>query len=61
MKKIFVAFLAAMMVCVSFAGCVDPQASVVDKQRTLAIANKLTDAQPTPSDIDFSLESTVRR
>lgn len=57
MKKIFAAFLAAMMVCVNLAGCdAPPQASTVDRQKTLAIANKLSDAQPTPSDIDFSLE-----
>ena len=57
MKKIFAAFLAAMMVCVSLVGCdTPPQASTIDRQKTLAIANKLSDAQPTPSDIDFSLE-----
>lgn len=57
MKKIFAAFLAAVMICAGLIGCsTPPQASVVDKQKTLAIANKLADAQPTPSDIDFSLE-----
>jgi len=57
MKKIFAAFLAAMMVCVNLVGCdAPPQASTIDRQKTLEIANKLSDAQPTPSDIDFSLE-----
>jgi hypothetical protein len=46
-----------MMVCVSLVGCdAPPQASTIDRQKTLEIANKLSDAQPTPSDIDFSLE-----
>jgi len=57
MKKIFAAFLAAMMVCANLVGCdAPPQASTIDRQKTLEIANKLSDAQPTPSDIDFSLE-----
>lgn len=57
MKKIFAAVLAAMMICVSLVGCdAPPPASTVDRQTTLTIANKLSDAQPTPSDIDFSLE-----
>lgn len=57
MKKIFSAFVAALMICVSLVGCdTPPQASTIDRQKTLAIANKLSDAQPTPSDIDFSLE-----
>ena len=57
MKKLFAAVLAAMMICVSLVGCdAPPQASTVDRQKTLEIANKLSDTQPTPSDIDFSLE-----
>ena len=56
MKKIFSAFVAAVMICVSLAGCDNPQASKIDRQRTLTIGNKLSDVQPTPSDINFSLE-----
>ena len=56
MKKMFAAFLAALMMSVGIIGCDNPQASTVDRQRTLAIGNKLSDAQPTPTDIDFSLE-----
>ena len=57
MKKIFAAVLAAMMVCVSLVGCeYIPPASEVDREATKKIGDKLADAQPTPTDIDFSLE-----
>ena len=41
-----------------FAGCEDIQDSQteLDKNSTLDIANKLASNQPTPTDIDYSLE-----
>ena len=57
MKKIFAVTLAVMMVCISLAGCeYVPPASEIDKSATIKIGDKLADAQPTPRDIDFSLE-----
>ena len=57
MKKIFAVILVAMMACMSLAGCeYVPPASEIDKNATITIGNKLADAQPTPRDIDFSLE-----
>lgn len=57
MKKIFSAFVAALMICVSLVGCdYVPPASEVDREATKKIGDKLADVQPTPTDIDFSLE-----
>lgn len=56
MKKIFAATLAALTVCVSFAGCDTSSATKADRERTIGIGNKLAQEQETPTDIDFSLE-----
>ena len=61
MKKIFLAFVAALMICVSLAGC-DGSAVTVsggssgDTQKTIAVGNTMASKQATPTDIDFSLE-----
>lgn len=57
MKKIFSAFVAALMICVSLVGCeYVPPASEADREATMKIGDKLADSQPTPRDINFSLE-----
>lgn len=56
MKKIFATILTALTVCVSIVGCGTPSATMIDRERTIGIGNKLAQAQETPTDIDFSLE-----
>ena len=61
MKKIFSAFAAALMICVSLVGC-DGSAVTVsgdssgDTQKTISVGNTMASKQATPTDIDFSLE-----
>lgn len=66
MKKKIVMMMAAMMVCASFVSCDSETVTAgtyTDKQSTVAIADKLQANQPTPTDIDYSLEryNLIRR
>ena len=70
MKKILVATLLLALVCAMFTGCMDMTATAntsngtaQDTDRTQSVANKLQSNQPTPTDIDYSLEryNLVRR
>lgn len=59
--------IVLLVLCVSFTSCdVDAattNGATADKQNTLNIANKLQSNQPTPTDIDYSLEryNLIRR
>ena len=59
MKKILCAMMAVILLVV-LTGCDDtpvaPTGSTADRQNTKAVANMLSQNQPTPTDIDFSLE-----
>lgn len=62
MKK-FIAILCALtMICVMFAGC-ELDGATADTQTTIKNAEKLQSNQPTPTDIDYSLEryNLIRR
>ena len=66
MKRfIEIAIIAIVTVCL--AGCDDidlsPSGTTVDREATKAVAATLSSAQPTPTDIDFSLEryNLIRR
>lgn len=65
MKKIIAVLLVALMVSFCFVGCGTAVASGSreDKENTMAIADKLQENQPTPTDIDYSLEryNLIRR
>lgn len=67
MKKSFriASFILAAMVVITLGGCAEVEASgsYSDKIATQAVANKLTANQPTPTDIDYSLEryNLIRR
>lgn len=66
MKKKIVMMMAAMMVCASFVSCDSETVTAgiyTDKQSTIATADKLQANQPTPTDIDYSLEryNLIRR
>ena len=58
MKKFIslILVLACLMICLT--GCVEVEKSgaQVDKEATIEIANTLQENQPTPTDIDYSLE-----
>jgi len=60
MKKILACAMMAVFLLVALTGCDDepvaPTGSNADRQNTRAVANKLSQNQPTPTDIDFSLE-----
>lgn len=68
MKKIFTLIITLMLILVVFTGC-DTDTSATangthnDTKNTIAIANKLQANQPTPTDIDYSLEryNLIRR
>lgn len=66
MKKVLTIVIALILV-VSLTACgtaaVTTEGAKADKENTLAIANKLQENQPTPSDIDYSLEryNLIRR
>ena len=62
MKKLIALVVALVLVCTMFVGCVE-NTSYTDTNRTLAIADKLQAVQPTPTDIDYSLEryNLIRR
>jgi len=59
MKKMLCAMMAVILLVV-LTGCDDkpvaPTGSTADRQNTKAVANMLSQNQPTPTDIDFSLE-----
>ena len=69
MKKILsVILMVAVLigVCISLTACDEPSAptgSYVDRQNTKAVADSLSQSQPTPTDINFSLErfNLIRR
>ena len=65
MKKFFAIIAVILAIGMLFMGCMEYEAggSVVDKQQTLEIANELQANQPTPTDIDYSLEryNLIRR
>lgn len=66
MKKKIVMMMAVMMVCTSFASCDSETVTAgtyTDKQNTIATSDKLQANQPTPTDIDYSLEryNLIRR
>lgn len=64
-KKIIAVVLVVIMVSSCFIGCASGVAlgSRGDKQSTLAVADKLQTNQPTPTDINYSLEryNLIRR
>lgn len=62
MKKLIALVLSLMLVCAIFVGCEENHSSA-DSERTLAVADKLQDSQPTPTDINYSLEryNLIRR
>ena len=64
MKKFVIVMLAAVMLLIVCAGCdFESTAFQEDVKTTIDNANKLLDNQPTPSDIDYSLEryNLIRR
>lgn len=69
MKKIlFVILMVAILigVCISLTACdeiTEPTGSYADRQNTKAVADSLSQSQPTPTDINFSLErfNLIRR
>lgn len=67
MKKYLTLILALVLVLVAVAGCGDITAeaygSTSDNSNTKNVANKLQSNQPTPTDIDYSLEryNLIRR
>ena len=64
MKKFVIIMLAAVMLLVVCSGCdFEATAFQEDVKTTIDNANKLLDNQPTPSDIDYSLEryNLIRR
>lgn len=62
MKKFTCIILMVLLVCMCFAGC-ELDGSTNDKVRTEQAANKLQSNQPTPTDIEYSLEryNLIRR
>lgn len=62
MKKLIALVLSLVLVCTMFVGC-EKNHSSADSERTLAVADKLQDSQPTPTDINYSLEryNLIRR
>lgn len=61
MKKFISILVVIILVCTMFVGCAT--ATTKDNYRTLDNANKLQANQPTPTDIDYSLEryNLIRR
>jgi hypothetical protein len=62
MKKKIVALLAVLLGVFSLGGCMEYDTSK-DAQQTIAVGNELAGNQPTPTDIDYSLEryNLIRR
>ena len=66
MKKFISIALITLMIVFSLASCeyeYTESGSTADKNNTISVANKLQSNQPTPSDIDYSLEryNLIRR
>ena len=66
MKKILSVFLSisVLLICFSFAGCrTDKGGTEQDTAKTIAVADRLQRNQPTPTDVDYSLEryNLIRR
>ena len=66
MKKLIIGLIAIILCSVLMLGCVSSTStsgSTSDKQSTMEIANRLQANQPTPTDIDYSLEryNLIRR
>ena len=65
MKKIKILLIGIMIIggMLLLTGCTNSTSSRVDAQNTLQIADKLSNNQPTPTDIDYSLEryNLIRR
>lgn len=67
MKKFISIAIIILVLCTFFTACGDyttpTQGTSSDKNNTIAIANKLQANQPTPTDIDYSLEryNLIRR
>lgn len=64
MKKFICIVCALVMMCTLFAGCdVDTNGTVQDRKNTEKAAEKLQSNQPTPTDINYSLEryNLIRR
>lgn len=57
------AFAAIILLVVCLAACSDIGGSAADRQKTIEAANTLQSNQPTPSDLDYSLEryNLIRR
>lgn len=62
MKKILALVLAVLLIAAMFCGCAD-DGSYADTQRTKNAADTLQQNQPTPTDIEYSLEryNLIRR
>lgn len=62
MKKFICVILAVMMACMCFTAC-DESGSYADARKTKEAANTLQTNQPTPTDIEYSLEryNLIRR
>lgn len=62
MKKFTCIILMVLLVCMCFAGC-ELDGSSADQQKTKNAANTLQSNQPTPTDIEYSLEryNLIRR
>lgn len=69
MKKVskkIITIMFVLMLVISMAGCddvVSSSGSTADKENTIELANELQQNQPTPTDIDYSLEryNLIRR
>ena len=62
MKKKINIFLVTVLCLLCFSGC-SVSSSNADKRATLEVGNKLAEGQPTPTDIEYSLEryNLIRR
>lgn len=62
-KSIITIVLTLMLITFTMTGCLDETDSQADTTKTLAIADKLHNNQPTPTDIEYSLEryNLIRR
>ena len=63
MKKIIGILLVLVCIVCIMTGCDEVSGSTADKTNTIEIADKLQENQPTPTDIDYSLEryNLIRR
>jgi len=63
MKKLFAAIVTLMLTLTCFAGCDETSGMSRDINKTLDVGNTLAINQPTPTDLDYSLEryNLIRR